>query len=53
MAIQNIGLLKIKMYQDDPFMKMYDGIIYNSFVNHPIKYPIAGTVEDVNRTTKE
>ena len=44
---------EIKMYQDDPFFKMYDGIIYNSFINHPIKYPIAGTVEDVNSTTKE
>ena len=22
---------EIKMYEDDPFFKMYDGIIYNSF----------------------
>jgi len=44
---------EIKMYDDDPFYKMYDGIIYNSFIKHPIKYPIAGTVDDVNSTTKE
>jgi len=44
---------EIKMYQDDPFYKMYDGIIYNSFIRHPIKYPIAGTVKDVKLTTKE
>jgi len=44
---------EIKMYQDDPFYKMYDGIIYNSFIKHPIKYPIAGTVKDVKLTTKE
>ena len=44
---------EIKMYEDDPFFKMYDGIIYNSFIKHPIKYPIAGTVDDVNATTKE
>ena len=44
---------EIKMYEDEPFFKMYDGIIYNSFLNHPIKYPIAGTIEDVNKTTKE
>ena len=44
---------EIKMYQDDPFYKMYDGIIYNSFIKHPIKYPIAGTVDDVYSTTKE
>ena len=44
---------EINMYADEPFMKVYDGIIYNTFVNHPIKYPIAGTVEDVYKTTKE
>ena len=44
---------EIKMYDDDPFFKMYDGIIYNSFIKHPIKYPIAGKVEDVREITKE
>ena len=44
---------EINMYSDDPFFKIYDGIIRNTFVNHPIKYPIAGTVEDVYKTTKE
>ena len=44
---------EIKMYEDDPFFKMYNGIIYNSFINHPIKYPIAGTIKDVNSITKE
>ena len=44
---------EIKMYDDDPFFKMYDGIIYNSFIKHPIKYPIAGTVDDVYKITKE
>ena len=50
---KGIIIQEIKMYQDDPFMKMYDGIIYNLFIKHPIKYPIAGTKEDVNKTTKE
>ena len=44
---------EIKMYEDDPYFKMYDGIIYNSFVKHPIKYPIAGTVDDVYSITKD
>jgi len=44
---------EIRMYGDDPFFKMYDGIIYNSFIKHPIKYPIAGTVKSVKSTTKE
>ena len=50
---KGIIIQEIKMYQDEPFMKLYDGIIYNSFIKHPIKYPIAGTIEDVNKTTKE
>ena len=44
---------EINMYLDDPYFKIYDGIISNTFVKHPIKYPIAGTVEDVYKTTKE
>lgn len=44
---------EINMYLDDPYYKIYDGIIKNTFVEHPIKYPIAGTVEDVYNTTKE
>ena len=44
---------EIKMYEDDPFFKMYDGIIYNSFIKHPIKYPIAGKIEDIKSITKE
>ena len=44
---------EIKMYEDDPYFKMYDGIIYNAFVKHPIKYPIAGTADDVYSITKE
>ena len=43
---------EIKMYDDSPYYKLYDGVIYNAFVNHPIKYPIAGTVESINKITK-
>jgi len=44
---------EIKMYDDSPFYKLYDGVVYNAFVNHPIKYPIAGTVESISKITKE
>lgn len=44
---------EIKMYDDNPYMKLYNGIIYNSFIEHPIKYPIGGTVEDIRKITKE
>ena len=44
---------EIKMYDDSPYYKLYDGVIYNAFINHPIKYPIAGTVDSINKITKE
>lgn len=44
---------EIKMYDDDPYFRMYDGIIYNTFNEHPIKYPIAGKIDDVYSITKE
>ena len=44
---------EINMYSDEPFFKIYDGIIYNTFINHPIKYSIAGKVEDIYKITKE
>lgn len=50
---KGIIIQEIKMYDDDPYFKMYDGILYNAFKNHPIKYPIAGRVEDVKSITKE
>lgn len=44
---------EIKMYQDDPSNSSYETIIYNSFINHPIKIPIAGTVDSIYKITKE
>ena len=44
---------EIKMYQDKPYTRLYEGITYNAFHNHPIKYPVIGTVESINKITKE
>ena len=44
---------EIKMYDDDPYSKLYDKILENCFVKHPIRIPIAGTVESINKITKE
>lgn len=44
---------EIKMYDDDPFSKLYDSILYNSFVKHPIRINVAGTVESINKITKD
>lgn len=44
---------EIKMYDDVPYWKLYDRTLHNSFHNHPLKYPIAGTVDTIRKITKE
>ena len=44
---------EIKMYQDKPYARLYEGITYNAFHNHPIKYPVIGTIESINKITKD
>lgn len=44
---------EIKMYQDKPFNRLYEGITYNAFHNHPIKYPVIGTIKSINQITKD
>ncbi len=44
---------EIKMLQDQPAWQLYDATLDNSFVNHPIKYPIGGTLESIAKITKE
>lgn len=44
---------EIKMYEDIPFWKLFDKTLSNSFFEHPLKYPIAGTIQSINEITKE
>lgn len=44
---------EIKMYLDDPNTQLYEKLLSNCFINHPIKYPIIGDVDNVNKITKE
>ena len=44
---------EIKMYQDDPDTVLYESLIKNCFVKHPMKYPIIGTIDSINKITKE
>ncbi len=44
---------EIMMYEDNPYTKAYEGVLYNLFVEDPIKYPIIGTVESVRSITKQ
>jgi len=44
---------EIKMYLDDADTQLYERLLANTFVNHPMKYPIIGTIESINKITKE
>lgn len=44
---------EINMYNDDPYSFLDEEIRLNAFKKHPIKYSIAGTVDDINSITKE
>jgi predicted Zn-dependent peptidase len=44
---------EILMYNDDPYSYLDERIRFNAFNIHPIRYSIAGTVDDVNSITKE
>lgn len=50
---KGIILEEIRMYQDRPYSRMINGILYNTFINHPLKYPTIGTEDSVNSITKE
>ena len=40
---------EIKMYQDKPYTRLFEGITYNLFHNYPAKYPIIGTIQIIPR----
>ena len=44
---------EIKMYDDIPEWFLQKQLRFNLFHEYPIKYDIAGTVESINKTTKE
>lgn len=44
---------EIMMYEDNPYNKAYEGLLYNIFIEDAIKYPIIGTVESVRSITKQ
>jgi predicted Zn-dependent peptidase len=50
---QGIIEQEIKMYDDDPIWVLQDNLRMNMFFNHPIKYPIGGTVESIRSITKD
>lgn len=44
---------EINMYEDDPFYVLYDKSLYNSIVKNPVRIPVIGTIDSINKITKE
>lgn len=44
---------EIKMYNDDPYTYLDEGMRLNVFENHSLRYPIAGSADDIKAITKE
>ncbi|MEZ0535655.1 EF-P 5-aminopentanol modification-associated protein YfmH [Caldicellulosiruptoraceae bacterium PP1] len=44
---------EIRMYQDDPGWRVYFNLLQALYVKHPVKIDIAGTIESINKITKE
>lgn len=50
---KGIIIQELKMLADRPYWRLYESVIDNSFINHPIKYPVGGTIKSVKSITKE
>ncbi len=50
---KGIIIQELKMYLDDPFWVLYDGIRNNIFYKNPMKYPIIGTIDSINNINKK
>ena len=44
---------EINMYDDNPDWRLYFGTIANMYHNHPVKIDIAGTIESIDKITKD
>ncbi len=50
---KGIIIEELKMYQDNPEARLGRGILENLYINHPVKYDIGGTIEEVASTSLE
>ena len=44
---------ELKMYDDMPDNIIFERTIFNLFKNHPVKYPVGGTISDIVKITKD
>ena len=44
---------KSRLVKRESLIIVWSNLLYNSFNVHPIKYPVIGTISDINKITKE
>ena len=44
---------EMKMYEDDPYSSLIENMVYNTFINHPIKIKVIGSHDSIYSITKE
>jgi len=50
---QGIIAQEIQMYEDSAESKVFENLFENLYASHPIRWPIAGTVESIRKITAE
>lgn len=50
---KGIIIEELKMYDDNPYQKLYQKCLFNTFKSVPSRYPVIGTIADIKKTTKE
>lgn len=44
---------EIRMYEDSPYSRVYEDLFADVFASHPVRVPIAGTVESIEKITPQ
>ncbi len=50
---KNVIIEEIRMYEDTPDEFIHDIFIENMFTGHPLSHPILGTIEGIDRSTRD
>lgn len=50
---KGIIIQELGMYENNPYFKLRSGSLLQTFVKHPVRYNIGGTVESVKKTTRK
>lgn len=50
---KGIIIQELLMYRDNPYARLFEEIMYNTLIEHPLRFPTIGTKESIESITKE